>query len=107
MSNIFILAAGKFSSSSAVNVAWLYTSELYPTNLRAQALSVCSLVARVFGTGAPFVAKLSTVTPWLPMLLLGLPAGLAGLAVLRLPETRGRGLTEVAGGKRGQSEVEC
>ena len=39
---LFLL--GKFSSSAAVNVAWLYTGELYPTNLRAQAIACCSLV---------------------------------------------------------------
>ena len=92
-----------------MNVVWLYTSELYPTNLRAQALSACSLVARILGMGAPFVAKLSAVTPWLPMLLMGLPAGLAGLVALRLPETKGRSLTEVSHRRQGdhESEMAC
>ena len=29
-------------------MVWLYTSELYPTNLRTQAIGTCSMIARVF-----------------------------------------------------------
>ena len=37
---------GKFCASSVTSICWLYTSELYPTNLRSQAMGTCSMVAR-------------------------------------------------------------
>ena len=68
---------------------WLVTSELYPTNLRSQALGICSTVARVFGLVCPFVANLAVLWPPLPMVVLGVPTLLAGVAAwLTLPETR-------------------
>lgn len=37
---------GKFFASCTTNTNWLYTAELYPTNLRSQALGTCSMVSR-------------------------------------------------------------
>lgn len=43
---LIVYLVGKFSSSCTANICWLYTAELYPTNLRSQALGTCSLVSR-------------------------------------------------------------
>ena len=85
---------GKFASSLSMNILWLYTAELFPTNLRAQATGLCSMVARIFGMAAPFIAQLNKIWAPLPMLVLGVPALLCGWLAVKLPETAGKDLTE-------------
>lgn len=41
-----IYSVGKFSAGTVSSICWLYTAELYPTNLRSQAIGFCSLVSR-------------------------------------------------------------
>ncbi len=36
---------GKFNAQVSGNVLWLYTAELYPTNLRSQAVGTCSMIS--------------------------------------------------------------
>ena len=74
---------------------YVMTTELYPTNLRSQALGVCSAAARVFGLVCPFVTALSIYWKPLPMLILGLPCLIGGsLGYLFLPETKGKELPQ-------------
>ena len=47
------------------------TVELYPTNLRSQAVGFCSMIARIFGLVVPFVANLALIWKPLPMVVLG------------------------------------
>ncbi len=91
---LFLL--GRFSATCSLNTAWFYTAELFPTNLRAQAIGTCSLVARLLGTSASFIADLSKIWEPLSMLVLGVPALLSGIMVFSLPETKGRELKEMA-----------
>ena len=70
------------------------TTELFPTNLRSQAIGFCSMVARIFGLVCPFVANLALFWKPLPMLVLGLPSLLAALFVYFLPETKGKELPQ-------------
>ena len=67
---------------------WLVTAELYPTNLRNQAVGACSTVSRAFGLVAPFVATLSSYWKPLPMLILGVPSIFSAGFVYFLPETK-------------------
>ncbi len=111
-----LFLVGKFSSSAAINVIWLYTGELYPTNLRAQAVAGCSLVSRVFGALAPFVGDLSAVWPPLPFLVLGVPASVSAATAFFLPESKGMSLPDtkilageadkLKGSRKGQGERE-
>ena len=70
------------------------TTELFPTNLRSQAIGFCSMVARIFGLVCPFVANLALFWKPLPMLVLGLPSLLAGFSAYFLPETKGKELPQ-------------
>lgn len=63
------------------------TSELYPTNLRSQAVGLASTVARVFCLCAPFVGSLASLWEPLPMMIIGLPTLICSALVLKLPET--------------------
>jgi OCT family organic cation transporter-like MFS transporter 4/5 len=69
---------------------WIYTNELYPTNLKTQAISICSLFARTIAILAPFVGNLSKIWQPLPLVLLGVLANITGSLAWRLPETKGK-----------------
>lgn len=43
---LVLYLAGKYCASFGTSMCWLVTSELYPTNLRSQAVGTCSMVAR-------------------------------------------------------------
>ena len=53
------------ASNAAFALVYLITGELYPTNLRNQAIGTCSTVSRLFGISAPFMSKLRTL-PMVP-----------------------------------------
>ena len=76
------------------SLVWLITAELYPTDLRSQALGLCSTTARIFGLVCPFVATLAIYWKPLPMLVLGLPSLIAGSMAFFIPETKGKVLPQ-------------
>ena len=80
---------GKCSSGAAFTLVWVVTAELYPTNLRSQAVGFSSTVARIFSLLCPFVATLASYWKPLPMLLLGVPGLIAGVLAYFLPEMKG------------------
>jgi len=85
---LLIYLLGKCVVGACFQVIWLITSEMYPTNLRGQALGACSTVARIFGLICPFFSNLAIIWQPLPMVLLGTPAAVGGvLSFLLLPET--------------------
>ena len=46
---------GKFGATAAFNVAYLYTAEMYPTQIRSTAVGMCSMMSRIGGILAPQV----------------------------------------------------
>ena len=64
------------------------TSELYPTNLRSQAVGTCSFISRIVCLLAPFIAPLARLWQPLPLLVLGIPAIISGILNIKLPETK-------------------
>jgi putative MFS transporter len=68
-------------------MVWLYTNELFPTNLRAQAIGTCSMISRIFGLCASFVGALAKYWQPLPLLVLGIPTIVSGILAAFLPET--------------------
>ncbi|CAG5054697.1 unnamed protein product [Parnassius apollo] len=77
--------AGKLGATSAFNSLYVYSSELFPTGVRARALSAVSLLGRVGSVLAPQTPLLSRSAQ---TLLYGGSALSAALALLLLPETR-------------------
>ena len=47
---------GKLFSTSSFTLVYFYTAELYPTTIRSTGVGVCSLMARIGGFSAPFIA---------------------------------------------------
>ena len=46
---------GKFGATAAFSIAYLYTAELFPTQMRSTAVGMCSMMARIGGLAAPQV----------------------------------------------------
>ena len=85
---------GKSSASISFSVVYLYTLELFPTQMRTSSLGVCSAIARIFGLAVPFVKSLDMYWSPLPLLTLGVPSIVGGLLVYFLPETKDKALPE-------------
>ena len=68
-------------------MVYLITNELYPTNLRAQAIGLSSAVSRIFCACAPFLSPLAKHWQPLPMLIVGVPIVISGTLAVKLPET--------------------
>ena len=77
---------------------YLITTELYPTNLRVQALGMSSAVSRIFCACAPFLNPLAKLWHPLPMLIIGIPIILSGMLASRLPETYNEDLPQTIKG---------
>ena len=70
------------------------TSELYPTNLRSQAVGFSSMVSRAFCICTPFLGHVAKIWEPAPMVIIGVPLLISGLCVLILPETLNRELPQ-------------
>lgn len=53
LSTVFVMI-GKAGATAAFNILFLYTSELYPTQVRNLGVGVCSAMARASGTMASY-----------------------------------------------------
>ncbi|CAL1545475.1 unnamed protein product [Lymnaea stagnalis] len=91
LSTVFSLA-GKFGIGASFNAIFLYTPELFPTNLRSAGLGLCSSISRLSGMVAPYSKLLGDVVIWGPGTIFSTMCFLSVLMFTQLPETRGRAL---------------
>jgi OCT family organic cation transporter-like MFS transporter 4/5 len=91
---LIVFLIGKMATNGTFSLVYMLSSELFPTNLRNQSLATSSTIARVFGLVCPYVANLSVYWKPLPMLVLGIPALVATLLVMMLPDTTEKGLPQ-------------
>ncbi|XP_054752596.2 organic cation transporter protein-like [Lytechinus pictus] len=85
---------GKFGITGSFCIMYLYTVELYPTNIRGVAIGNCSMFSRIASIVAPLILLLSKYWSPLPLVIYGSVAIIAALFALTLPETRGKKLPE-------------
>ncbi|XP_005098671.1 solute carrier family 22 member 6-like [Aplysia californica] len=78
---------GKFGVSGAFNAIYLYTPELFPTNVRNTALGIAYIGARTGGMLAPYTKLLYKRIVYAPGLIFGLGNLLVTIGVYFLPET--------------------
>ncbi|KAK3097972.1 hypothetical protein FSP39_014956 [Pinctada imbricata] len=80
---------GKMTITGAFSTIFLYTPELYPTNLRNVGLGLSSAISRLGGMVAPFAGILAMYISWGPGAAFGIMCVIVSLLCLYLPETRG------------------
>ncbi|XP_030828349.1 organic cation transporter protein-like [Strongylocentrotus purpuratus] len=85
---------GKFGISASFAILYLYTAELYPTNIRSVAMGTCSMFSRIAGIVAPLILILAKIWTPLPLVIYGSVSVIASLLTLFLPETLGHKLPE-------------
>ncbi|CAL1531633.1 unnamed protein product [Lymnaea stagnalis] len=88
---------GKFGVSGAFSIVWMFTSELFPTSLRASVTSTSSGCARLGAVAASYIANLNVdgdIGVVLPQIIFGACGIVAGVLALFLPETQKKQLPE-------------
>ncbi|KAL4222696.1 hypothetical protein ACF0H5_018737 [Mactra antiquata] len=99
VSTSVLVMIAKFGASAAFSTVYIYTGELYPTSVRNSAMGSSSMMARVGGMIAPYVADLDRLVSEsfgkaLPQVVFGTLCIIAGLLALMLPETLNKTLPE-------------
>ncbi|XP_023325327.1 organic cation transporter protein [Eurytemora carolleeae] len=88
-----LVLIGKFCASAAFNITYMYTAELFPTNIRNSAVGICSTMARFGGISAPWIAvylpSQGSLPGWVAYTVFGGSAVIGGLLALFLPDTIG------------------
>ncbi|KAK7481092.1 hypothetical protein BaRGS_00027632 [Batillaria attramentaria] len=84
--------AGRFGIATVFHAIWIYTPELFPTNLRSIGVGLASSGARVGGMLSPFFKLLSDLALWTPGAVFCGLCLLATVLLVLLPETTHRPL---------------
>lgn len=89
-----VMMVGRFALTTAYNVGYLYAAEIYPTEIRSQALSI----RQAFGSLGKFlssqVVQLAFYGKSLPLFILGGMSCVSSLLTFPLPETNNQRLPE-------------
>lgn len=83
---LFAAMLARFAIAGANAVLYLWGAELFPTCVRAAALGILSMMARLAAVVSPFVFAYTSN----PLVIIGLPALFAGAISQSMPETAGR-----------------
>lgn len=66
---MILITSGRFTASSLFSLIYIYTSEVFPTNIRHLGVGTCSVAARMASISAPFLAQLVSLTKNIPSLM--------------------------------------
>ncbi|XP_035825787.1 organic cation transporter protein [Aplysia californica] len=94
-----LVMVGKFGTSAAFAVMYVYGCELFPTSIRNSAMGISFVVELLGGVVSPYIVDLGKLigaesAAAFPMLVFGAVSFAAALLSLVLPETRNRQLPE-------------
>ncbi|XP_053690010.1 organic cation transporter protein-like [Sabethes cyaneus] len=85
--SLILFLVSKMTITMSFGTLYIYTVEIFPTNLRQSLLSVCSMFGRIGSMIAPQTPLLAKVWTPLPMVIFGTIGITSGLAILQFPET--------------------
>ncbi|XP_048459941.1 solute carrier family 22 member 5-like [Rhincodon typus] len=89
-----LVMIGKFGTTTAFAIVFVYTSELYPTTVRNMGVGLSSMASRVGSIISPYVFYLGIYHEFLPYILMGTLTVFSAILVLFLPETNNIPLPE-------------
>ena len=83
---------GKFAISGSFCIVYIFAAELFPTEVRCIGIGFCAMMGNLAGLITPFILLLSNFDglEFVPYLIFGLLAFVAGFLVIFLPETTGK-----------------
>ncbi|XP_054272511.1 organic cation/carnitine transporter 2-like [Macrosteles quadrilineatus] len=82
---VFLFLTSKFASTLTLTVLYVYTAEVFPTELRQTLLACCSMVGRV---GSILTQQTPLISMYFnPMILFSLVSIMGGMLTLTCPET--------------------
>jgi len=90
--NLVFSFFGKFCITGSFGSVWIWSCELFPTQIRGSAVGIVSTGARFATMLTPFLIGLHNLVSWLPGTVFALVSLLAGVVSLSLPETMGKAL---------------
>ncbi|XP_041048802.1 solute carrier family 22 member 5-like [Carcharodon carcharias] len=82
-----LVMIGKFGTSSAFSMVYVFTAELYPTAVRNMGVGVGSTASRVGSIISPYIFYLGIYHEFLPFILMGGLTVFSAILILFLPET--------------------
>ncbi|XP_058838024.1 organic cation transporter protein-like [Topomyia yanbarensis] len=85
--SLIMFLVSKMAITMSFGTLYIYTVEIFPTNLRQSLLSVCSMFGRIGSMIAPQTPLLAKLWSPLPMVIFGGMGITSGLAILQFPET--------------------
>ena len=85
---------GKFAITISFAVVYVYTAELFPTNVRHSLLGYCSMFGRIGSMLAPQTPLLKTINDALPLTLFAASSIVGGVLSLFFPETKDKSLPD-------------
>ncbi|KAK2587577.1 hypothetical protein KPH14_003705 [Odynerus spinipes] len=91
---LLLYMGGKWCITMSFSTVYLYTAEMFPTNLRHSLLGICSMTGRIGSILAPQTPLLAQIVPELPLVIFGAMAILSGVLSLIFPETLGTKLPD-------------
>jgi len=91
MAQIFVYI-GKFCITGTFMVCYIWSAEMFSTDLRNTCIAVCSIVARFGSILAPFVVGFQDIFPGFLGIVFGGFGLVAGIVAFQLPETLGKDL---------------
>uniref|UniRef100_A0A8C5LCP6 Solute carrier family 22 (organic cation transporter), member 4 n=2 Tax=Jaculus jaculus TaxID=51337 RepID=A0A8C5LCP6_JACJA len=92
--SIGLVMLGKFGVTSAFSMLYVFTAELYPTQVRNMAVGITSMASRVGSIIAPYFVYLGAYNRVLPYVVMGSLTVLIGIVTLFFPESFGVKLPE-------------
>ncbi|XP_076280722.1 organic cation transporter protein isoform X1 [Lasioglossum baleicum] len=91
---LILYMGGKWCITMSFSTVYIYTAELFPTNMRHSLLGICSMTGRMGSILSPQTPLLAQIMPALPLILFGCMGLSAGLLSLIFPETLGTKLPD-------------
>ncbi|CAH2101687.1 unnamed protein product [Euphydryas editha] len=85
---------GRFSVNISFNIGMQYAAELLPTVVRAQGLALIHIMGYVATILVPYIVYLATISPIIPLLILGAIGIFGGCLCLFLPESMGKDMPQ-------------